>query len=118
MKFKDVNLLTKSRGLISIQQNPNQLFLIDANILIPPDRSKENSIIKPISFEFYKTNWIEPFIETFKPIGIHEAVNKEFESNSIKDLIESKKNEKPPSICIYSDSELNERELIVRNTIE
>ncbi|WP_286904841.1 hypothetical protein [Clostridium sp. UBA1652] len=52
----------------------------------------------------YKNYWIEPFIDTFKPIGIHEAVYKEFESNSIKKLIDSKVNDVSPSIYIYYDS--------------
>jgi hypothetical protein len=118
MKFKDVNLRQKNQGLITVLQNKNQLFLIDANIFIPPDRSKENSIIKPVEFEFYKKYWIEPFIDTFKPIGIHDAVFREFESNNIKTLIENRKNDIPPSIYIYYDTDLNEQELIVRATIE
>ena len=84
MKFKDVNLQYKNQGFVSILENRNQIFLIYANIFIPPDRSKENSGIKAVPFEFYKNYWIEPFIDTFKPIGIHEAVYKEFESNSIR----------------------------------
>lgn len=66
----------------------------------------------------YKNYWIEPFIDTFKPIGIHEAVYKEFESNSIKKLIDSKVNDVLPSIYIYYDSNLSEQEEIVRSTIE
>lgn len=118
MKFKDVNLQQKNQGLISVLENINQIVLIDANIFIPPDRSKENSSIKPVNFEFYKQYWIEPFIHTFKPIGIHDAVYREFESNSIKTLIENRKNDIPPSIYIYYDCDLNEQEQIVRNTIE
>jgi len=118
MKFKDVNLKYNNLGFISVLKNNNQIFLIDANIFIPPDRSKEHSGIKPVPFEFYKNYWIEPFIDTFKPIGIHEAVYREFESNSIKTLIENKKNDIPPSIYIYYDSNLNEQEKIVRMTIE
>lgn len=118
MKFKDVNLQYKNQGFVSILENRNQIFLIDANIFIPPDRSKENSGIKAVPFEFYKNYWIEPFIDTFKPIGIHEAVYKEFESNSIKKLIDSKVNDVLPSIYIYYDSNLSEQEEIVRSTIE
>ena len=101
MKFKDVNLQLKNDGLVSILMNSNQLFLIDANIFIPPDRSKENKNIKPVDFEFYRKYWIEPFIDTFKPIGIHDAVYREFESNNIKALIKNRKNDIPPSIYIY-----------------
>lgn len=118
MKFKDVNLQHKNLGVVSVLENKNQIFLIDANIFIPPDRSKENSGIKAVPFEFYKKYWIEPFIDTFKPIGIHEAVYGEFESNSIKKLIENRKNDIPPSIYIYYDSNLTEQEQIVRATIE
>lgn len=71
-----------------------------------------------MSFQFYKNYWIEPFIDTFKPIGIHEAVYKEFESNYIKTLIENRKNAVPASIYIYYDSNLTEQEEIVRTTIE
>ncbi|WP_252254739.1 hypothetical protein [Clostridium sp. ZBS12] len=74
--------------------------------------------IKAVPFEFYKKYWKEPFIDTFKPIGIHEAVYREFESNSTKTLIDNKKNDILPSIYIYFDSNLTEQEHIVRATIE
>lgn len=118
MKFKDVKTQQKNLGFMSVLKNKNQVFLIDANIFIPPDRSKEHNSIKPVSFEFYRKHWIEPFIDTFKPIGIHESVYKEFESSSIKNLIENKKKDIPPGIYIYYDSNLTEYEKIVRQTIE
>jgi hypothetical protein len=99
MKFKDVNLNRKNEGLVSILKNSKKLILIDANILIPPDRSEENKAIKPVNFEFYNMYWIEPFIDTFKPIGIHDAVYREFELNSIKKLVEARKKDSPPSIA-------------------
>ncbi|MGL4761923.1 MAG: hypothetical protein ACRCWG_10790 [Sarcina sp.] len=43
-------------GFLKILNGEVNTILIDANIFIPPDRSKENSQIKPISFEFYKEN--------------------------------------------------------------
>lgn len=118
MKFKDVNLYTKNNGFNSILMDEKNIFIIDANILIPPDRSKEVKGLKEINFDFFRENWIEPFIDVFKPIGIHESVDKEFESSKIKKFLDSKKGEVPPSIIIYYDSDLEEREIIYRNTIE
>ena len=85
---------------------------------MPPDRSGENSRVKPVTFEYYKENWLIPFVKTFKPVGIHEAVYGEFKTNSIKGFVDEQLNPHLNGICIYEDSKLSEEENIVRITIE
>ena len=113
-----INLNKINNGFKRILNNNYDIFLIDANIFISPDRSRENTKIKPVLFEYYKENWLIPFIETFKPVGIHEAVYDEFTSNNIKKFVDGHKNSNSPNIIILKDSDLSQQENILRITIE
>ncbi|MBB6714402.1 hypothetical protein [Clostridium gasigenes] len=113
-----VNLNEKNIGLVKILNNDFGEFLIDANIFIPPDRSGENTNIKPVTFKYYKENWLIPFIEVFKPVGIHEAVYEEFKTNTVRSFINEQLNNPIPGVCIYEDSKLTYEESIIRVTIE
>jgi hypothetical protein len=84
-----INLDRKNLGFERILNNDFKEFLIDANIFMPPDRSGENRKVKPVAFEYYKQNWLIPFIEAFKPVGIHEAVYDEFQINSVKKFVDN-----------------------------
>lgn len=113
-----VNLSRKNIGFEKILNNDFDEFLIDANIFMPPDRSRENRAIKPVSFEYYKENWLNPFIEAFKPVGIHEAVYGEFQMNSVKGFVDEQLKSNDPGVWICEDSKLTEEENIIRSTIE
>lgn len=113
-----INIENKNIGFVKILNNNFEDFLIDANIFIPPDRSQENRQIKPIAFTYYKENWLIPFIEAFKPVGIHEAVYGEFQSNNVKSFVDEQMQLNPPKARIYIDDALTEEEKILRTTIE
>ena len=83
-----------------------------------PDRSGENRNVKPVAFEYYKQNWLVPFVEVFKPVGIHEAIYDEFKTNTIKGFVDEQLKTDIPGVCIYEDSKLTTEENIVRITIE
>lgn len=113
-----VNINKKNFGFVKILNNDFDEFLIDANIFIPPDRSRENRGIKPVSFEYYKDNWLIPFVNTFKPVGIHEAVYGEFKTNNVKIFVDEQLSIDKPTVLIYQDFKLTEEEKILRMTIE
>ncbi|MGL5765751.1 MAG: hypothetical protein ACRCX8_08935 [Sarcina sp.] len=106
----------QNEGFLKILTGQLDTFLIDTNIFIPPDRSRENSQIKAISFDFYRDNWIIPFIETFKPIGIHEAVYNEFQFTNIKTFINEHLEDKT-LLFLCTDCELTKHEEIIESKI-
>ncbi|MBP3040753.1 hypothetical protein J9303_14775 [Bacillaceae bacterium Marseille-Q3522] len=71
-----VNLTNRNEGFLSLIQNSFQVLPLDANILIPSDRSKVISNAK-LEFDFYKRIWLDPLFKTFPYIAIHQAVYEE-----------------------------------------
>jgi hypothetical protein len=114
----NVNIDHANPALLSLIQNRNQILPIDANILIPPDRSREISTIQPISFEFYRDYWIEPILSTFPMIYIHEAINEEIVSFPLRNYVDQQIIQTNQRIKILSDDIFNEFEEILRSSIE
>lgn len=119
MKLNIVNIKNENVALVSIVNNNKQQLTVDANFLIPPDRSEEvkQGIIRAYSFEKFKSIWIEPLLTTFSNITIHEAVYGELHSYS-HTYIYTELKEPTPRITVLEDSKLTEPEKIVRDTIE
>ncbi len=101
----------------NLLKNPKYPVLLDANILIPPNRTKISSNkFKPIIYSEYLANWIEPLTCKFPNLCIHEAVRDEIviiDEKLALDALISKH-----SITLVSDNSLSKRERIIRNTIE
>lgn len=102
----------------SLIDNPGQVILLDANALLAPDRSRENSKIPPISFEVFKNEWIEPLLAAFPRMAIHEAVLAEIITPLERTYVEAQLNSDPPRLTLLSDANLNPQEEILRRTIE
>ncbi len=117
-KRNKVNIVLRNKALISLFKNPKQLLVVDANFLIPPDRSRENRSIKPIPFKSFKNIWLDNLIDTFNPIIIHEAVYDEFQTKDVKDLVDENVNKQPQFITIVKDADLKPLEQSMRNAIE
>ncbi|MDY0243584.1 MAG: hypothetical protein RBQ89_02090 [Sphaerochaeta sp.] len=111
-----VDVASKSPGLVSLFNDPNQVITLDANFLIPPDR--QISSVKGIPFSLFQTCWLDPIFVTFPQLAIHEAVHDELVSLDIKAFIQAKVNESPPQIIIHKDSELTAVEYMLRDSIE
>lgn len=111
-----INLKEVNPSLISIFDNPNQIITLDANFLIPPDRSK----VTKIGFDFllFKEVWLDPIFTAFSMIAIHEAVYDELVIETLREYVETLKNENPPKIIIHTDSSLTAVERILRDSIE
>lgn len=109
-----IDLSKCNPALQSIFNNPNQVITLDANFLIPPDRSK-NSIF---SIGFYNKIWIQPLFSSFPQLAIHEAVYDEIIIGSLKNIIDAAFHKRPPQITIHKDSDLSSQEMAIRNSIE
>ncbi len=111
-----VKLVEANPSLISILKNPNQIITLDANFLIPPNRTK----ITKRGFDFlqFKRVWLEPIFTAFPLIAIHESVYDELVVTNLREYVQALKDENPPRIIIHSDTTLNEVERILRDSIE
>lgn len=67
-----VDLSEKNPALMSLLENPGQTIFLDANFLIPPDRTKIGA--KPIPFQKYCEIWLEPVFDSFLALAMHESV--------------------------------------------
>lgn len=114
MKMK-IDLGSPNLAMISLLEDPNQIITLDANFIIPPNRSEARG---PIKFSQFKDIWIEPIFKAFPNLAIHEAVYEEFMTESVKCYIDDKVNAIPPLITIHRDSDLNSDERVLRDTIE
>lgn len=110
-----VKLVEANPSLISILKNPNQIITLDANFLIPPNRTK---ITKRGFFLQFKRVWLEPILTAFPLIAIHESVYDELVVANLREYVQALKDENPPRIIIHSDTTLNEVERILRDSIE
>ena len=67
-----VDLSKRNLALVSLFENPRQTIFLDANFLIPPDRTKVGA--KPISFQKYREIWLDPVFDSFPNLAVHESV--------------------------------------------
>ncbi|WKY46088.1 hypothetical protein Q5O14_08335 [Eubacteriaceae bacterium ES2] len=111
-----INLKETNLSLVSIFENPHQIITLDANFLIPPDRS--NITKRGFDFPLFKQIWLDPIFSAFSKIAIHESVYKELVSETLCNYVDALKNEDPPKIVIHTDSSLSDAEKILRNSIE
>jgi len=111
-----INITHPNPALINIIKDPKQIITLDANFLIPPDRSWITK--RGIGFEQFKEIWLDPIFSAFPNLAIHEAVYDELVGISPQNYVDAKKDSQPPEIIIHKDSSLTEVERILRDTIE
>lgn len=111
-----IDLTSSNPALESIFSNPSQVITLDANFLIPPDRSRHTR--KSFDFQKFKSIWIDPIFEAFPNLAIHESVYDELLLASIKTYIDTNINDTPPHLCVHKDSSLTPEEQVLRDLIE
>ncbi|WHH59762.1 hypothetical protein [Petroclostridium sp. X23] len=112
----DIHLSSPNPTLVSIFSNPGQVITLDANFLIPPDRSRYAN--KSFDFLVFQRIWLEPIFEAFPNLAIHEAVYDELVLPSVRTYIDTNINNSPPRLTIHKDSSLTAEEYMLRNSIE
>ena len=111
-----IDLTSPNPALESIFNNPNQIITLDANFLIPPDRSKYAKRV--FDFQIFKQIWLDPIFKAFPNLAIHEAVYGELITPTVKSYIETNINATPPNLLVHKDSSLTTEERVLRDTIE
>lgn len=110
-----VNTKTFNKALISIMRDPNQVITLDANFLIPPDRSSICNI--SIKFDQFRNGWLEPIFQEFSGLVIHEAVYRELLISDIKNYVDALTNMYLPKIKILKESDLTLTEKALNQTL-
>ena len=111
-----VNLTSPNPALTSIFKHPEQIITLDANFIIPPDRSR--FAIKSFDFQLFKKVWLDPVFNAFPNLAIHEAVYDELISPPILTYIQAKIDSAPSRLIVHKDSSLTANEQVIRDSIE
>lgn len=111
-----VNVTSSNPGLKSIFKNPDQIITMDANFLIPPDRSKHAK--HSFGFPKFKEVWLDPIFEAFPNLAIHEAVYDELVIPSVQSYIDGHINSTPRRLVVHQDEALTPEEKVLRDSIE
>ncbi|TFJ93430.1 hypothetical protein [Lentibacillus salicampi] len=111
-----VDLENHNEALFTLIDNFSQILPLDANLLIPSDRSKVTPNAS-LDFNFYKRIWLDPFFKTFPYLAIHQAVYEEVVttpnlSNYIKQKIQQQ------VLILLKDDDLTCEEHLLRNGVE
>ncbi len=109
-----VDFKEKNPALVSLFENPGQTIFLDANFLIPPDRTKVGA--KPVSFQKYCEIWLDPVFDSFSDLAMHESVYGELVEDHVKRYADVKCQESPPGLKVYSDTDLNAAEAALMQT--
>ena len=114
MKVDTINL---NPAMVELLSNPYQQIPMDANIFMPPDRSRIMGKGPRFDFSTYTKYFLNPLFRTFPYLSIHEAVYDELAVISeIKRFVDDKISNN--LLILLRDRGLNEEEQIVRSTIE
>lgn len=109
-----VNLNDRNPALVSLLENPGQTIFLDANFLIPPDRTKVGA--KPITFQKYSQIWLDPVFDAFSNLAMHESVYGELVAEPVKNYVDVKCKELPPGLTVYLNTGLTTVEMACMQT--
>lgn len=108
-----IDVINSNPALISIFKRPDQVITLDANFLIPPDRSRYG--VRSFDFNSFQKVWL---FTVFSNLAIHEAVFDELILPSVHSYIKLMIDEIPPRLDIHKDSTLTTVERVLRDSIE
>ncbi len=111
-----IDLTSPNPALISVFKHPEQVITLDANFLIPPNRSRFTK--NRFDFSLFQKLWLDPIFTAFSSLAIHEAVYDELISPPVQSYIGSMLECKPPRLTVHKDSTLTSKEQVIRDSIE
>ncbi len=111
-----IDLNAPNPALESILKHSEQVITMDANFLIPPDRSRYTS--RSFDLPLFQRVWLEPIFKAFPNLAIHESVYEELVMPSLKAYINAIINDIPPRLTVHKDSALTIEEKMLRDSIE
>ena len=111
-----INFFSPNSALESIFRHPEQIITMDANFLIPPDRSRYAK--RSFELSLFQQIWWKPIFNAFPNLAIHEAVYNELVMSSVKDFVDTLINGMPQRLKILRDSNLTANEKLMRDAIE
>lgn len=113
-------VIIPSNNFISLLEDMTQNVMIDANIIVPPDRSSLRPTKSPqlcMSFEMYQKVLLDPLFRIIPNIIIHDSVYQEIiHTKQIKDYIDKKIDRQ--QLIFQDDRNLNALEESVRQTVQ
>lgn len=92
-----------------IASDKKTAVFLDANILIPPDRRSVGAK-NPIKFSFYKETILNPLLNNWDNIALHESVYNELVADEVKTYAEEMVNRDPSRLVVHYNTELAEKE--------
>lgn len=113
-----VNSNSINPSLVNLIEDNTQILPVDANFFIPFDRSNINSVIQPLTFDFFEKIWIKPLFFTFPHLAIHESVYNEITVNDNSKKYIDYQISKFKIPILLKDKDLTVNEEIVRSSIE
>lgn len=102
-----VDTQKQNPALLKLISDPSTVVFLDANIIIPPDRSKIKGV-KPFAFEKYREFWLDPLFDSFSSLSVHESVRDEL-VEAVTDFF-AKEKETEHRLQIHSNSSLSSEE--------
>src|SRR3569833_170073 len=105
MKLNKVDTSKKNEAMLLLIEDYTQVITLDANFFILPDRSDDYATSKfanPFKFDIYKKFWLEPLVETFPYLALHEAVYDELIDKDSKDFVKEQVETKK-TILLFRD---------------
>lgn len=112
-----VDLSKPNKALLSLIESYDQILPLDANLLIPTDRSLVLGKQAILDLSTYKKWWLDPLFKTFPYLAIHQAVYDEvIVKPDLARYIDGKIQESV--LIILNDEDLNETEEALCQTVE
>lgn len=112
-----VDLSQPNDALLSLIDNYAQILPIDANLLIPSDRSKVLGNQAVLDLVTYSKFWLNPLFKTFPYLAIHQAVYEEvIVKQELSRFIDEKISHQ--ALIVLKDDELSDEEEAIRQSVE
>ena len=104
-----IDTRTFNDAVKTIARDKKTTVFLDANILIPPDRTRVGAK-NPIKFSFYRETILDPLFTNWDSISLHEAVYDELVADEVKLYAEEMINREPSRLVVHYNTELVEKE--------